>query len=269
MRRTALGWWLVLILAVPGLAGAQDQGLDLLLFARLFEVPPDVDVEARTVQLYRLPLSFRVRQMEEGQWGLRITFPISLSAVRIETVSEIRQFVRSLGVAAILPGIELEIPAHPRLRLRPFAEIGIGRGDGTTKALYGGGLRARLDRPLKHAHLMFGGSGMYRKLAASGDEYDGHATFEGAIDAQFPLGFAIGGSPARGGLYTIARGFNGLDLKTAGRPPIVMRHQFETGISFATSPDLRIWKIRLPWLAAGYQFGEVLSGLRFYTAFPF
>ena len=33
----------------------------------------------------------------------------------------------------------------------------------------------------------------------------------------------------------------------------------ELGASFATAPDLRIWKIRLPWLAGGYQFGETVS----------
>ena len=43
-----------------------------------------------------------------------------------------------------------------------------------------------------------------------------------------------------------------------------MRGQFEAGVSFSTEPDLHIWKIPLRWLAAGYQFGHTVSGVRIY-----
>ena len=48
----------------------------------------------------------------------------------------------------------------------------------------------------------------------------------------------------------------------------MLRGQFEAGLSFSTAPDLRIWRIPLRWLAAGYQFGRV-SGVRIYLKFPF
>ena len=157
------------------------------------------------------------------------------------------------------------------LILSPFVEAGLGRSTegGGIKVLYGAGVRARVVRPLPRVHLTFGGSAMHRKLAASGDRYDGHSTFEGAVDAQFPLGFTIAQKPARGGPYFIARGFNGLDLKRGLAEPFELTHQFEVGVSFSTEPDLRIWKVRFPWLAVGYKSGRVLSGLRLYLAFPF
>jgi len=40
-------------------------------------------------------------------------------------------------------------------------------------------------------------------------------------------------------------------------------------VSFSTAPVLRVWKIRLPWIAAGYQFGRTISGWRIYATFPF
>jgi len=40
-------------------------------------------------------------------------------------------------------------------------------------------------------------------------------------------------------------------------------------VSFSTDPDLRVWKVPLPWLAAGYQFGHIVSGVRIYVVFPF
>ena len=110
---------------------------------------------------------------------------------------------------------------------------------------------------------------MYRKLGAADDKYGGHSTVEAAADAQLPLGFSIGSKAARGGIYGIARGFGGLRLERTGHPPIVLDHQFEVGVSFATDPVLRIWKVSLPWVAVGYQFGEALSGVRISTKFPF
>lgn len=53
--------------------------------------------------------------------------------------------------------------------------------------------------------------------------------------------------------------FNGLELPRENQDPIMLRSQFEAGLSFSTSPDLAIWKVTLPWLAVGYQFGDVTS----------
>jgi hypothetical protein len=261
---------LVLTLLAASPAAAQDQGLDLLLFAGLLDRSAG-DVQAQTTQLYRIPLALPLRSTKDGRVGLRLTFPISLSSVRVQGVSDLTPFVRKLGVAALVPGIELQIPVGARLRLRPFAEAGLGRGNdaGKTEVLYGAGIRARVDHSNRRMRLTFGGSAMHRKRGTDGGRNDGHSMFEGAVDSQLPLGFSIGSKQARGGIYTIARGFSGLQLPRENQDPIELRSQFEAGLSFSTSPDLAVWKIKLPWLAAGYQFGKVISGVRVYMQFPF
>jgi hypothetical protein len=108
-----------------------------------------------------------------------------------------------------------------------------------------------------------------RKTPALVDTYDEYAMFEAGVDAQVPLGFSVRSNLARGGVYVISRGFDGLELERDRLDPIAVRGQFEIGGSFSTVPDLRIWKIRLPWLAAGYQFGHTVSGVRIYATFPF
>jgi hypothetical protein len=197
-------------------------------------------------------------------------FPVSLTSVRVQAISDVKPFVRKLGVAAIVPGFELLIPVSDRFRLRPFAEAGIGKGTGgRTEVLYGAGIRARVDQPVRRLQLTFGGSAMHRKRGTGGGEYGGHSMFEGAVDSQAPLGFSIGAREARGGLYVIARGFHGLELPVSGQDPVVPHGQFEAGVSFSTSPDLKLWKVTLPWLAVGYQWGQVISGVRMYVRFPF
>lgn len=203
--------WLALIVTLMAAspAAAQDQGLDLLLFAGLRDRPVH-DVQAQTTQLYRIPLALTLRGTKDGRVGLRVTFPVSLSSVRVHGVSDLKPFVRKLGIAAIVPGIEFQIPAG-NLHLRPFAEAGIGKGTGGGKAevLYGAGMRARVDQSVRSMKVTLGGSAMHRKRGTGGGRNDGHSMFEGAVDSQLPLGFSIGSKQARGGIYTIVRASTG------------------------------------------------------------
>lgn len=267
--RLATAFALLLCISYATPAEAQDQDLDPLLFAKGQFSADTTDVQARGVQLYRLPLSFRLRSLDKHAWGLRVTFPISLSSLRIEGVSSVGGFVRKLGIAAIVPGLEVEIPAGADTLIRPFGELGIGWSGDSTEVFYGSGVRVRTYQDLRRLHVTYGGSIAGRKRPTLVDTFDRYGSFEAGIDAQVPLGFTVWGKAARGGIYTIGRAYNGLELQRDGQPPITLRGQLEAGVSFSTAPDLSIWKFRLPWLAAGYKFGHRVSGVRVYMVFPY
>ncbi len=267
-RRGAAGALLLLFFAALP-AAAQDQGLDPLLLANRDETASATNVEARGFQLYRLPFSFHVRSLDKHPWGLRVTFPVSLSSLSIKGVTDIGGFVEKLGIAAIIPGLEVEIPVGTRTLVRPFGEVGIGRSsDSSAEVLYGAGLRAHTTADQKALHVTYGGMISGRKTPELAGTTARYASFEGGADLQVPLGFSVRGGQARGGIYVIGRTFDGPKLEREDQPPIVLRGQFEAGLSFSTAPHLRIWKIPLRWLAAGYQFGRV-SGVRMYLRFPF
>jgi len=267
-RRGAAGA-LVLLFLIARPAAAQDQGLDPFFLASRSATASATDVEARGFQLYRLPLAFHVRSLNKHPWGLRVTFPVSLSSLSIKGLSDVTGFVGKLGIAAIIPGLEVEIPVGSRTLVRPFGEVGIGKSsDSSAAVFYGAGLRARTTADPKKLHVTYGGMISGRKTPEYDDAAARYASFEGGADAQLPLGFSVRGGQARGGLYVIGRAFDGLELKIEDLPPIVLRGQFEAGLSFSTAPDLRIWKIPLRWVAVGYQFGRV-SGVRIYLTFPF
>ena len=138
----------------------------------------------------------------------------------------------------------------------------------SAEVFYGAGLRARTTADPKNLHVTYGGKISGRKTPKFDGTATRYASFEGGADVQVPLGFSVRGGQARGGLYVIGRAFDGLEIEREDQPTIVLRGQFEAGLSFSTAPDLRIWKIPLRWLAAGYQFGRV-SGVRMYLTFPF
>ena len=199
--------------------------------------------------------------------GLRVTLPVSLSSVRITGVSDLGGFVQKLGIAALIPGLEVEIPVGGML-VRPFGEVGFGRSNEASKVFYGVGLRAQTTADLNTLHFRYGGMVSGRRTTSLAGTADRYASFEGGADMQVPLGFNVRGNEARGGIYVIGRAFDGLELEREDQPAIVLGGQFEAGLSFATAPELRIWRIPLRWLAAGYQFGR-FSGVRVYLTFPF
>jgi hypothetical protein len=267
-RRVVLLFAIAIAAAAP--AAAQDQALDPLLFSpHPSDSEQTTSLQAHTLALYRLPLSVPLRPMTEQQWGIRLTFPVSLSSLRLNGVSDVGPFAKKLGIAAVVPGLELEIPLRPNVRMRPFAEVGFGKASGDTEVLFGIGDDLMVEHRVGVAYLTYGGSGMYRNSYTSGSEYDGHGTFEAGIDTQFPLGFSVGSKEARAGGYVIARKFVGLELVPENQEPLALSHQYEVGASFATTPVLSVWRLKLPWIAVGYHFGKTLSGVRIYTKFPF
>jgi len=250
---------------------AQDEGLNPLRPDGNAGAGVTSNAEAQGFQLYRLPFSFRVRKPHAQSWGLRVTFPLSFTLLRVEDASSIGGLLRKFAVAAVVPGLELEVPVGRRMLVRPFGELGIGKtsGESSTQMMYGAGLRIRTFQDVKGLHLTYGGSVAGRKRPVLARTYDRYGSLEAGVDVQIPLGFSVQRKAARGGMYAIGRAFNGLELQRDGQPPIVLRRQLEAGVSFSTEPDLRVWKIRLPWLAVGYQFGDTVSGVRVYARFPF
>jgi hypothetical protein len=260
---------LVLLCLAASPAAAQDQGLDPLLLANRDVIASASDVEARGLQLYRLPFGFRVRNLDEHPWGLRVTFPVSFTSLRITGVSDLGNLVDTLGIASIAPGVEFEIPVGSRTLIRPFGEVGVGKSsDSEAEMFFGAGVRASTFADLKKWHLTYGGAITGRRTPALAGTTDLYASFEGGADAQVPLGFSVRGNRARGGIYVIGRAYHGLELEREHQPIVALRGQFEAGLSFSTAPGLRIWKLPLRWLAAGYQFGRV-SGVRIYMTLPF
>jgi hypothetical protein len=196
---------------------------------------------------------------------------VSLSSTRVEALGDVGEFVANLQAASVIPGVEVEVPLGGTWQLKPFAEIGVGAGsaDGDVEMLYGAGVRSSGGIPAGRFALTVGGAAAYKKPATSRAQLDGYSRLEGGIDAQLPLGFRVAGRGARGGLYGIVRRFYNLDLERLGQEPIELRRQYELGLSFSTEPTLRLWKIKLPWIGLGYQFGDVVSGVRLYLSFPF
>ena len=144
---------------------AQDQGLDPLIYSGAVRAGEISGVDAHGVVLYRLPFAFHLRSLDAHPWGLRVTVPRSLSALKIEGASGVGGFVKKLGIVALVPGIEVELPVGERVLFRPFVEAGLGKGSdgGDIEVLYGAGVRGHIVQPIERLHLTLGGAAIRKE----------------------------------------------------------------------------------------------------------
>lgn len=248
---------------------AQDEDVPLSLYPKDTGLVEDVDT--RSFQVYRFPVGFTIRGLDENQWGLRIYVPISLGTTKIEGVGDLDEFLADVQSIALVPGVEFLVPVGDHWLLRPFAEVGVGddSASGDTHLLYSAGIRARGEFQPRPFNVMFGGAFRYRNTTTSVAVKNWYSTVELGADAQLPLGFSLGSKAAHGGVYAILRHFTDLEFEILTQGPVDINWNYEVGLSFSTDPAVKLWVIKLPWIAVGYRFGDRLHGLRLNFTFPF
>lgn len=262
---------LVFALAALRAAGAAAQE-DLDPLRRLpFDAGSVSDVEATSFQVYRIPLSATVRDPEQKPWGLRVTFPVSLGGYEVSAATSLGDLVERLNSVTVVPGLEFLVPAGASWTIKPFVEAGFTESSGTddTDVLYGAGLRTRGEYRPGASVVTLGGALEYRGSGDSETLIKQYSMLAAAADVQWPLGFSVGGRRSRGGLFVAVRNYSDVTLRDLDTAPFEVSTSYEAGVSFATEPPLRLWKLPLPWLGLAWRRSEAVSGLRLYLAFPF
>ncbi len=261
---------LLALALVAGPAAAQDGDLDGLLLLPLTATEVR-DADATSFQIYRIPISYPIRRLEDKPWGLRITLPVSLGAHQLEAATDVGNVIESIQSVAVIPGVELLFPVGELWVVKPFAEAGIADDSrtGETHLLYAAGIRGRGTYEARPFELMVGAAVKYRNGTTSDVVKNWYSTVEAGLDAQLPLGFSVGSGEARGGGYAILRHFSELELELVTEGPFDVSWNYELGLSFATEPALQVWKIKLPWIGLGYRFGDRTRGIRLSFTFPF
>ena len=253
--------------AVP--AAAQED------LAPLWQVPFATtgvsDVEARSLQLYRIPVSFPLRDVKEHPWGLDLTFPVTLGGYDVSAVLVDGLFSDSLQTYAIVPGLEFQVPAGAHWMVKPFAELGVNGSDAGAGGgvLWGAGTRLRGAYVTGPTRWTLGGAAEYRAGGGDRSLVEHCSQVAAFADAQARLPFTVAGRTARGGAFAGYRFLTDATLRTLDADDLEIRHQIEAGLSFSTTPPLKVWFISMPWIGVAYRAAGALSGVRVYLAFPF
>ncbi len=232
------------------------------------------NAEGRSVQLYRLPISYRLRSLEKGHpWGLKLSLPVSFGFHEFKLTDVLgREVKEQLETVSALAGVELEIPRGERWVVKPFLELGAGfeLGGGERAAIYSAGLKGLYVADLRGVELSFGtGLDFSGASAFDGGASEGFTTLEIGLDALRPLGKKIKGREVDASVFVVVRRFFDLELARLGREPLRVEELYEIGVSFATRPRWTLWKWKIPRIGIAYRFGPELTTWRVNFGFPF
>lgn len=265
----AVGLALVAAVSLCVPAAAVDEDVDLALLPR--DAGKIEDAEARSLQIYRIPISFNLRRLEDNPWGLRLYLPVSLGAYELEATTDVQDFFARLQSVAIVPGVEFLLPVGDRWVIKPFGEVGVGDDSVTDSlsVLYSVGLRMRGEYQPDPFDVMVGGGLRYRNNTTSEAVRNWYSTVELGVDSQVPLGFSLGSRQAQGGAYVVLRHFPNLDFELFTADTVSVRWNYEAGVSFSTDPILKLWMVKIPWIGLGYRWGDGVQGVRLNFSFPF
>jgi hypothetical protein len=86
-------------------------------------------IEGRVVQIYRIPVDFTVRPLEDDSvWGAVLGVPVTLGFYDYTTADLLEgDFPSHVGTASLLPGVEFPVRALDRWTLYPHADAGAAK----------------------------------------------------------------------------------------------------------------------------------------------
>jgi len=155
-------------------------------------------VAGRLIQVYRIPFSYKVREEKEGDWGLRVTFPVTVGLYDFKAVDVLETGVpEHMDAASLVPGLEFRVPVLKDWLLKPYMEAGVGKehSGGADFRIASGGVRSLADFRPGNFTLARGNTLGYAGVEPTGDRpADDLVMFETGLEARHSLG-AIRGNP--------------------------------------------------------------------------
>jgi hypothetical protein len=232
-------------------------------------------MSGRTLQVYKIPFGYEFDHAPDARVAAKLTFPVTLGFIDFEPIDVVHTGLpQSLDSLSFVPGLTLDIAIAPRWRLQPFVEAGIAsdRASDLDQNIYAVGVRSLYDVSHGSTDWQFYDEALHTVVEQrSLDRTDDFTRLRLGVTARRPFDVAGDGRRADYLVYGFADLFpdapdsplNGEEDGDRGAP------QFELGITFGTTEELRLWRIPLPRIGLGYRFGEDLSVYRLVFGTPF
>jgi hypothetical protein len=230
-------------------------------------------VSGRTLQVYRLPLSYTFRKSEEGRAGWRLTFPMTLGFYTFDREDVLSSNLgENVATFSLVPGVEFLLPVREHWLLKPFAEAGYvwDRDGGADAAICSAGLRSRFDLKGGGFDMVLGNGLTYALVDPSGSAgRDGMVAVEAAFTASHLFGRpGQGQGQADYEPYFVGRVYFGGEDHPVPSGESNTLVQYEAGMTFGSRSSMKLWKIPLPRVGVGYVFGHDLSVVRIVFGAP-
>jgi hypothetical protein len=180
------------------------------------------------------------------------------------TITEIT--LDHLQTAALVPGLEFQIPLGERVTLRPFQDLGPGKAldDGRTFLVSSTGILSEFVFPWKGFELGIEPSLKYTFSVAEGDRFDeDFADLVLGADVRRLLWFDVGDyTPVLGVYAGYTNYFDDLVFGVPNGETVRLTQQFDVGVAADFAPRIKVWFFRIPRVSVGWAWGDNGSGVR-------
>lgn len=224
----------------------------------------------RTVFVGRLPLSYKLREPDEQQWGIKLKMPVSVGVYDVSSAfSDILS--SNYGTLTVLPGVEFEKRMNPRWKVRPTASLGYGQdaANGVGAAVWEAGVRSLYSLPMERTDLEISSAVLFagyesrparQKLGILGL----------GLGWIFPTGKDLWGQPTNLGLhFNYYLYFDRLDFFLDPQGRRTVPQQFELAMTLGTYQPLKIFGFETDRIGVAIRGGEGLLAIRLVSGFLF
>jgi len=220
-------------------------------------------------QVYTLPLDYKLDDVLQSGWALRILAPIQLGLYSLKVTDTNGERISiSQQSIALVPGAELEIPAGSRTVLKPFGQFGVGHAFdldvGSPNAyIFLAGARAVSQWHMGTTTLSLGNAVICAGDSTIGSGFSEHyISLQLGVELRHPLGFDIGTQTPEIGVYTIYYYYPiPLVFSRFLQTELKIANQGEIGFSVGSATQFRFLWLSNPRIGAGFIFGGGLTVL--------
>jgi hypothetical protein len=234
------------------------------------------ELSGRTLQIYRLPIEWRLREPTPTRPGLTLTLPVTFGFFdfRVQDVIE-TGLPTSLSTVSFVPGLRWEYRLDDFWRVEPFVEAGVARDNASDlrATVSTVGARAEWRGETRWGMGRYVAAVSYAHADTRGLPTDDFGLVTHSAQVTHPLQREVRGRRLQAMPYASLRWFADPPATplTAGesRGGRAARLQAEVGVTFGTVTPLRLGRVALPPVGVGYRFGDDLSVFRIVIGQPF
>ncbi|MEO8308196.1 MAG: hypothetical protein ABI616_09165 [Pseudomonadota bacterium] len=229
------------------------------------------DFGGRTLQVYRLPISWSLRSAESRDNGPRVVgwrlrMPVTAGFLNFRTEDILQgQLPSSIDMLSVAPGVEWEFLPRAGWSVRPYVEAGLifASGSHVDSINTNAGVQADYTWNPRVGEMRWSTRFSYSRVNYQSCQTDDDMShLRTGIDWPAAYSFNIGNRPADIGPFAMGEWFMdrpGNDKLGAAIP----RFTLETGLMLQLRPMPSIWGFTAPRLGLSYRFAGEFSGFRF------
>ena len=222
----------------------------------------------------RVPFSytFRKAQYDKEKFSDRLGFKLLFPAV--VAMQEERDTNFTFGAAALVPGLEVQVPVNQYWTLKPFGQFGAGKdtAGGDVKYIYGTGARSLISFPWKKFTLGIGNALILAEdRNASTNEKSGFSMLEAGLDVTHPIGLNLFNRDLDLGVFFVySRFFNRVDFQEDEGDTERMNRLMTIGLTLGATEPVSIMGFKASRVGIQYRGGNSgFRGIGFNMGFPF